>query len=125
MGRVKTNIEINGKPFWTLFDSGSRNTYITEECAKLLGIKQLLESSHVSLGGKTHTLEKTSVLMAYIEGKFVSTDAYVLSEIGEDEDGKPIEVLFGALAMQKWGIRLILDEEKLDMSHYPKEFVEF
>jgi len=43
----------------------------------------------------------------------------------EDEDGKALEVLFGALAMQNWGIRLVLDKEKLDMTHYPKEFVEF
>ena len=42
-----------------------------------------------------------------------------------DEEGKPIEVLFGALAMQQWGIRRNPAEEKLDLSHYPKEFVEF
>ena len=49
----------------------------------------------------------------------------VLDKIGLDEEGKPIEVLFGALAMQEWGIRLIPEHEKLDMSHYPTEFVEF
>jgi len=27
--------------------------------------------------------------------------------------------------MQQWGIRLIPDEERLDLSHYPEEFVEF
>ena len=49
----------------------------------------------------------------------------VIDEIGKDEDGKPIEILFGALAMQQWGIRPVPDQEKLDMSHYPEEFVEF
>ena len=49
----------------------------------------------------------------------------VIDQIGQDEDGKFIEVLFGALAMQEWGIRLIPEHEKLDMSHYPSEFVEF
>jgi hypothetical protein len=49
----------------------------------------------------------------------------IIDEIGKDEDGKPIEVLFGALAMQQWGIRLVLAEERLDLTHYPKEFVEF
>jgi hypothetical protein len=29
------------------------------------------------------------------------------------------------LGMQQWGIRLIPGQEKLDMSHYPEEFVEF
>ena len=49
----------------------------------------------------------------------------MIEEIGNDEDGKPIEILFGALAMQQWGIRLMPAEEKLDLSHYPEEFVEF
>ena len=49
----------------------------------------------------------------------------VIDEIGEDDDGKSIDVLFGALAMQQWGIRPIPDEERLDMSHYPTELVEF
>lgn len=49
----------------------------------------------------------------------------VIDRIGIDEDGKEIEVLFGTLAMHQWGIRLILEQEKLDLSHYPTEFVEF
>lgn len=125
MGRIRTNIKVHGKDYWTLFDTGSRNTYITEDCAKLLGTKQLPEIYQVALGGKTHNLDITCILMAYVEGKSISTDAYVIPEIGKDEEGKNIEVLFGALAMQKWGIRLIPEEEKLDMSHYTKEFVEF
>jgi hypothetical protein len=49
----------------------------------------------------------------------------VIDEIGNDEDGNPIDVIFGELAMQQWGIRPIPDEEKLDMSHFTSEFVEF
>jgi hypothetical protein len=49
----------------------------------------------------------------------------VIEEIGKDEDGNPIEILFGALARQQWGIRLNPAEEKLDLSRYPEEFVEF
>ena len=51
--------------------------------------------------------------------------ALVVDEIGKDEEGKPIEILFGALAMKQWGIRPVPDEERLDLSHYPDEFVEF
>lgn len=49
----------------------------------------------------------------------------VIDEIGADEDGRRIEILFGDLAMQQGGIRPIPDEERLDLSHYPEEFVEF
>ena len=55
----------------------------------------------------------------------ISTYALVIPDIGTDEDSKPIELLFGALAMQQWEIRSIPDEEKLDLSHYPEVFVEF
>jgi len=125
MGRVRKNIEVNGELFWTLFDTGARNTYVTEKVAQLLGTKQLPKSIFSSLGGKTYKIEKVCLLMAYVEGKYVDTEARVAPEIGLDEDDKPIEILFGALAMQLWGIRPIPDEGKLDMTHYPKEFVEF
>lgn len=49
----------------------------------------------------------------------------VIDEIENDEDGNPIEILFGALAMQQWVIRLIPEQEKFNLSHYLKEFVQF
>jgi hypothetical protein len=60
-----------------------------------------------------------------VEGHNLSTNAMVIDAIGKDEDDKPIDILFGALAMQQWGIRLVPAEERLDFTHYPKEFVEF
>ena len=45
--------------------------------------------------------------------------------IGKDEDGHNIEILFGALAMQQWGIRPVPETEGLDLSHFTKEFLEF
>ena len=67
----------------------------------------------------------SAVLEAEIQGHRISTHAWVINEIGKDEDGASIEILFGALAMQQWGIRPVPDEERLDLSHYPEEFVEF
>jgi len=77
------------------------------------------------IGGQVKETNETALLEAEIEGRRISTHAMVIDEIGNDEDGNPIEILFGALAMQQWGIRLIPEQEKLDMSHYPEEFVEF
>ena len=51
--------------------------------------------------------------------------ALVLDRIGNDENGTAIDVLFGALAMRQWGIRPVPDEERLDLSHYTREFLEF
>jgi len=63
--------------------------------------------------------------MGQVEGHWVRTRARVVDSIGNDEEGRPIDILFGALAMQEWGIRLVPEEERLDLTHYPREFVEF
>jgi hypothetical protein len=125
MGRVKENIDVKGQKFWTLFDTGARNTYVVAQVAALLTPSVMPKPFHTALGGKVHEATQAVVLDADIEGCTISTHAMVLEEIGRDEDGKPIEVLFGALAMQQWGIRPIPDQEKLDMSHYSTDFLEF
>ncbi len=125
MGRIKQNIEVNGKQFWALFDTGSRNTYVVKTVAEGFGITKISKPRKVALGGKEHLLNNGFFLLANIDGLPIEIDSYILDEIGRDEDGKTIEVLFGALAMQKWGIRPIPGEERLDMTHYSNEFVEF
>ena len=125
MGRIRQHILVNGRKCWTLFDSGARNTYIVPAVASLVTTTKLAKTFKSSLGGSVKKATKAALLNAEVEGRKMFTNAMIIDEIGDDEDGKPIEVLFGALAMQQWGIRLILDEERLDLTHYPKEFVAF
>jgi hypothetical protein len=77
------------------------------------------------MAGETKTSSHAAVLLGELAGKPFHTEAMVVDRIGTDEEGKTIEILFGALAMQQWGIRLIPEREELDLSHYPDEFVEF
>lgn len=125
MGRIRLSIDVDGHSFWTLFDTGSRNTYVTREVASLLGTSELKHPKRTALGGSVQELRESALLQAEIEGHSIETQTYVLEAIGNDEDGRPIEVLLGALAMQQWGIRPIPDQERLDMSHYSSEFLEF
>ena len=125
MGRVREPIDVKGRKCWTLFDTGARNTYVVPDVAALLATSQLTKPFRSALGGKVRDATQAAVLDAEVQGCKVSTHAMVIDEIGKDEDGRPIEVLFGALAMQQWGIRPVPDQETLDMSHYTKEFVEF
>jgi hypothetical protein len=125
MGRIRRTIRVDGKDAWTLFDSGARNTYVVPEVAALLATTKLPLPTHSKLGGETKTSTLAAVLVGEIEGKAFHTEAMVIDRIGRDEDGNPIEILFGALAMQQWGIRLIPETEALDLSHYPSEFLEF
>jgi hypothetical protein len=125
MGRIRQHLQVNGKKFWTLFETGARNTYVVPAVAAHLTTAKLLKPFRSALGGRVRKSTKGAWLNAEVQGKKVFTDAMVIDEIGKDEEGKPIEILFGALAMQQWGIRLVPEEERLDLTHYPKEFVEF
>ena len=125
MERVKQSIKVDGQQCWTLFDTGARNSYVVPRVAALLPTSKPPKPFQPPLGGKTHKASRAAVLDADVDGRKISTHAMVIDEIGEDDDGKSIDVLFGALAMQQWGIRPIPDEERLDMSHYPTELVEF
>jgi hypothetical protein len=125
MGRIRQMVKVGGHEFWTMFDTGARNTYIVPAVAQLLTTSSTPRPIRTAIGGEVKHTDTTAVLQAEIEERFISTHAMVVADIGADEDGKAIEILFGALAMQQWGIRLIPDEEKLDLSHYPDEFIEF
>jgi hypothetical protein len=125
MGRIRRNIKVDGRQCWTLFDSGARNTYVTCPVARLLSTYRFTGPIRSAIGGRIRETDTAAMLDAVVEGRRVLTQALVVDDIGADEDGRPIEILFGALAMQQWGIRLIPEEERLDLSHYPEEFVEF
>jgi hypothetical protein len=125
MGRIRQMIKVEGRHFWTMFDTGARNTYIVPAVAQLLTTSKVPHPIRTALGGQVKQADTTALLQAEIEGRPISTHAMVVDQIGRDEDGKTIEILFGALAMQQWGIRPVPDKEMLDLSHYPEEFVEF
>ena len=125
MGRIRQMIDINGRKSWTLFDSGARNTYIVPEVASRLTTANLPRPTYTKLAGETKSSSQAALLVGEIEGKAFHTEALVIERIGEDEKGNSIEILFGALAMRQWGIQLVLEQEKLDLSHYPTEFVEY
>jgi hypothetical protein len=118
-------IRVDGRDVWTLFDSGARNTYVVPEVAALLATTKLPRPTHTRLGGETKVSTVAAVLVGEIEGRTFHTEAMVIDRIGTDEDGNTVEILFGALAMQQWGIRLVPETETLDLSHFPSEFLEF
>ena len=118
------SIEVSGEKYWTLFDSGARNTFVTQKVAERLQVKKNLPKI-VKLGGKQKQSLGYAVLETKIEDKPIETFALILDEIGSDDNGKEINILFGALAMQQYSIHLVMEKEELDLSHYPDEYVEF
>jgi len=125
MGRIRQMIAVDGRECWTLFDSDARNTYVIPTVADLLKTSTTPRTIRTALGGTIKETNTEAVLHANIEGHPISTYSLVTPSIGNDEDGTPIEILFGALAMQQWGIKLNPPDERLDLSNYPEEFLEF
>ena len=125
MARVRETVKLDGQECWALFDTGVRSSYVVNTVTDRLGAVQTFHPIRTALGGRVKVATCTALLQAEVQGHLISTHALVVDEIGKDEDGRPIEILFGALAMQQWGIRPIPDEERLDLSHYPEEFTEF
>ena len=118
-------IKVNGLECWTLFDTGARNTYVTPSVAQALKTSTMPHAFRTAPGGEVKETNTAAILEAEIDGHPITTHALVIDDIGKDENGKSIEILFGALAMQQWGIRPVPDEERLDLSNYPEEFVEY
>ncbi len=100
MGRIKQSIKVDGRECWTLFDTGARNSCVIPSVAQNLKTSKLAHAYRTALGAEVKQTDTAAILDAEIEGHPISTHALVLENIGKDEDGRPIEILFGALAMQ-------------------------
>src|SRR5438132_13459784 len=109
MRRIRQAIKVDGQECWTLFDTGARHTYVLPSVARLLKTSPTPRTMRTALGGEVKETNTEAVLHAEVEGHEISTLALVIENIGRDETGKPIEILFGALAMQLWGIRPVPD----------------
>ena len=125
VGRIRRNIRVGDRELWTLFDSGARHSYVTRDASSGLSVQPLRTPRKTMLGGASHEISQACLVQAEVEGHAVEFQASVIDKIGEDEEGLTIDVLFGAIAMQLWGIRLDPQNEALDFSHFTREFLEF
>ena len=58
MGCVYREIKVDGRNAWTLFDTGSRNTYIVRDQTQGLSIGTLPSPRGVALGGQVHVVRE-------------------------------------------------------------------
>ncbi len=111
MSRPMIDVEIENKKLIAVLDTGSHRSYIRAEFVKDFPAAPV-QPFHVKLGGEILNVK---------EGKFVSgivTDSsgrryrfsdvlFPVSDLGE-ENGKKIDLLFGAVNLEDWGT--IIDE---------------
>jgi hypothetical protein len=127
MGRIYEYVEVNGKRLNTLFDSGAVRSYITRKSTEETGLKieKLKTAFKTALGGKTQIISEYCVVQGNIKGNPFYITSNVIEELGVDEEGEEIRLLFGANDMQIWNINLDLKRETLDLSRFRKEFIEY
>lgn len=125
MAQIIKVIEIEGQPAVARFDSGAVFTYVRERLLAAAPRKTVVEPFRVALGGKSIDVRELCLVGGRVEGLAFDTDAVPVQDIGV-ADGHELDVLIGALTMERWEIRLdpkagILDLEGLRR----REFTEF
>ena len=130
MSRIFQELEVKGKKLLTLFDTGSDITYVTKDALpKGIHCEKMQERTH-HLASETHKITQSCILPIKLDGQDFAIQAFVVNSIGGG--GKPIEtnrkidLLFGAVMMEEWDIKLDPKKKKLDISGLEKrEFVSF
>jgi hypothetical protein len=90
-----------------------------------LKVERLKDTFEVGLGGKTRKIKEWCFVQEGIKGNPFHLISWVIEDLGQDEKGREIELLFGATDMQVWNIQMDLEKEKLDLSRFRKEFIEY
>lgn len=124
MGRIYDTIT-NHRSLHTLFDTGAVHNCVTKKAAGGLSISRLPEPFRVGIGGERRNISEACLIYGELQGRKLFCSALVVEELGLDEQDKEIDMLFGAIEMQRWNIRIDPREERLDLSGFREEFIEY
>jgi hypothetical protein len=125
MGRIYDTISSNSKSLHALFDTGAVHNYVTRKAARGLSINRLPEPFTVGIGGETRSIHEACFIYGELQGKRLFCWGLVVEELGLDEQDEEIDMLFGAVEMQRWNIRIDPRGERLDLSGFREEFIEY
>jgi hypothetical protein len=125
MGRIIKNIEIEGQPAVTLFDTGAVYTYVRSRFLTKATRKVIPKPARTVLGGQTIEIAALYLIDGKIEGLDFFTDAVAVTELGA-ADGHELDAVVGALTLERWEIRLDPKSGTLDLEGLRRrEFIEF
>lgn len=125
MSRILKQIEIEGKPAIALFDTGACHTYVRRALLAGVPIRTLPKPYRVGLGGRDIEVNESCVAIGSIEGLSFDAEVVPVDELGR-ADGHDLDVIIGALVMEKWEIKLDPKSGALDLEGLRRrEFTEF
>jgi hypothetical protein len=111
MSRPLVEIEIGGKRLNAALDTGSHRSYIRSELAEGFSVAPV-QPFEVKLGGEILTLKEGRFVSGTVRdsegrGYLFSDVLFPVRDLGE-ENGKRVDVLFGAVILENWGT--VIDE---------------
>ncbi|MFN3475977.1 MAG: hypothetical protein ACK4Z6_00265 [Candidatus Methylomirabilales bacterium] len=125
MARIIRTIEIEGQPAVALFDTGVIYTYVRALLVRSAPSRAVTRPARVAMGGREIEIRELRLIEGKIEGLDFFADAVPVEEIGK-ADGQELDVLIGALTMERWEIRLDPKSGALDLEGLRRrEFTEF
>ncbi len=99
MARRFKEMKMEGKEVFVLFDAGSLRSYVRKELAS--DIKRKTIPFKVGLGGFSFEIDESCRLNCEIEGLEFDIEAHPIEGPGNDERGRQIDAVIGAIGMQK------------------------
>jgi len=125
--RIYDRIVVSGESLYTLFDTGAWNSYITRAAAyrcklKLRGLNKALR---VGLGGEKRLLREHVSLEGSLRRHSFHLEPYVVDELGHGDEDRKIDLLFGLLAMEQWGVQPDVRNKRIDLTYFTKDFIEY
>ncbi|MBI3989314.1 MAG: hypothetical protein HY347_06825 [candidate division NC10 bacterium] len=125
MARIIKAIEIEGQAAVALFDTGAIYTYVRSHLVREAPRRSVTRPARVTLGGQDIEIRELCLIEGKIEGLDFFADAVPVDDIGH-ANGHELDVLIGALSMERWEIRLDPRSGTLDLEGLRRrEFTEF
>jgi len=125
VARIIKTIEIEGQPAVALFDTGALYSYVRSSLVREVPRRAMIPPAHVALGGREIDTLELCLVQGKIEGLDFLGDAVPVDNICH-VDGNDLDVLIGALTMERWEIKLDPKTGTLDLEGLERrEFTEF
>lgn len=125
MARIIKSIEIEGQPATALFDTGATYTYIRSSLMANVPKKSMILPVRVVLGGQNIEIRELCFFEGKIEGLDFVGDAVAVDDLGR-ADGHQLDVIIGALTMERWEIKFDPKNSTLDLEGLRRrEFTEY
>ena len=107
MSRPLVEAEVEGKKLNGVLDTGAWRSYIRSELTKEFPVVPV-EPFEVKLGGQSFKVKEGKLVLGIIkdtEGRAYQFGhvLYPIDDLGQ-ENGKKIDVLFGAVILEDWGV---------------------